>query len=105
MYGYIWLNKFMYLTITKMSYISSRRINFQNSTKSDLENRVNKSIEDLTKIQPFMPTQDFDFKTKEIQQNISEERFIEMIQYFKEKITEGYVPSCAIKNLQICASC
>ncbi|MGU3127148.1 hypothetical protein ACVXZZ_14475 [Staphylococcus aureus] len=36
-----------------------------------------------------MPTQDFDFKTKEIQSNISEERFIEMIQYFKEKITEG----------------
>ena len=32
-----------------------------------------------------MPTQDFDFKTKEIQSNISEERFIEMIQYFKEK--------------------
>ncbi|MBN4950212.1 MULTISPECIES: anthranilate synthase component I, partial [Staphylococcus] len=62
---------------------------FSNSTKSDLENRVNKSIEDLTKIQPFMPTQDFDFKTKEIQSNISEERFIEMIQYFKEKITEG----------------
>ena len=52
-----------------------------------------------------MPTQDFDFKTKEIQSNISEERFIEMIQYFKDKITEGYVPSCAIKNLQICASC
>ena len=62
---------------------------FSNSTKSDLENRVNKSIEDLTKIQPFMPTQDFDFKTKEIQSNISEERFIEMIQYFKDKITEG----------------
>lgn len=62
---------------------------FSNSTKSDLENRVIKSIEDLTKIQPFMPTQDFDFKTKEIQSNISEERFIEMIQYFKEKITEG----------------
>ena len=36
-----------------------------------------------------MPTQDFDFKTKEIQSNISEERFIEMIQYFKDKITEG----------------
>ncbi len=79
----------MYLTITKMSYISSRRINFQIQQNRIFENRVNKSIEDLTKIQPFMPTQDFDFKTKEIQSNISEERFIEMIQYFKEKITEG----------------
>ncbi len=72
-----------------MSYISSRRINFQIQQNQILENRVIKSIEDLTKIQPFMPTQGFDFKTKEIQSNISEERFIEMIQYFKEKITEG----------------
>ncbi|PTK16107.1 anthranilate synthase component I, partial [Mammaliicoccus sciuri] len=59
------------------------------------------SIEDLTKIQPFMPTQDFDFKTKEIQSNISDERFIEMIQYFKEKIAEGdmfqVVPSSIYK--------
>ncbi len=77
------------IMITKMSYISSRRMNFELKQNPDLENRVNKSIEDLTKIQPFMPTQDFDFKTKEIQSNISEERFIEMIQYFKEKITEG----------------
>ncbi|HCW7452602.1 TPA: chorismate-binding protein [Staphylococcus aureus] len=64
---------------------------FSNSTKSDLENRVNKSIEDLTKIQPFMPTQDFDFKTKEIQSNISEERFIEMIQYLKRQNPSPYM--------------
>ncbi len=35
-----------------------------------------------------MPTQDLIFKTKEIQSNILK-KFIEMIQYFKEKITEG----------------
>ncbi|MBE5662623.1 anthranilate synthase component I [Staphylococcus sp. SS21] len=62
---------------------------FSNATKSELEARVNKSINDLTKIQPFTPTHDFDFKDKQIQSNISESRFIEMIKYFKEKITEG----------------
>ena len=66
---------------------------FSNSTKSDLENRVNKSIEDLTKIQTIHAYNKILILNKEIQSNISEERFIEMIQHFKEKITEGDICS------------
>ncbi len=53
-----------------------------------------------------MPTQDFDFKTKEIQSNISEERYRNDSVFQRENNRRGYVPSCAIEftNMRIMLS-
>lgn len=82
-------------------YIISTNL-FSQVKQDVLIQRVKERIEDLKAIQVYQPKVSFQVQDKQIEANVSEQHFMNIVSDLKKKNNRrGYVPSCSITYLSI----